>query len=165
MIIKYLNFINESVKDLVFVPAELRTRKSKFNPWKEKKPDAKYRSKLEYIVKDRFITFHYYVYTVPNEGRLGEITMLIKKLNFNPQGLICLVGDIIGEIPRRDATEDENEFEHKTGMWSFALDETKEIVIENYEEQMKIAEEIRRKEEEKRIKHLHIDPYGEEEWE
>jgi hypothetical protein len=154
---KYYNFVNESKGNYSFIPYELRVvRRDTFNPEIKKPKDEDFLKKIEELVIDKAVKFYFYNYSINKGG--GPIILLVKKVGFNATNVILLQGDmLIGE-------KGGGVYEH--GIWSYALDEGKELeIIDDDDETIsKIIIKMKDEEEKRRTKHLDIDPYGEEDW-
>lgn len=155
---KFNEFISKNVSS--FIPFKLRTKKISVEEFRKKGlslennyilKDNKYQIKLEKLLIGKVVNFTAYNYT--NEKSFEVESFYIRKINFNQFGVILLIG--YESTPNVNASTHEDEFGHRTDLWSFALQETIPIYIDEYKTKERLEREIELKK---------IDPYGEEEW-
>jgi len=129
--------------------------------------DPDYLETVEKLVKNKIVRFTNYNYS--SKQLSSEILLRVKELKFNATGTLIFNGELLNETDGRNICHDRDYL-------SFAVDEREKITVMDKGDMKKILKEIETEKQEKllkiqkekelkRLKHIDIDPYGEDDWE
>jgi len=128
-----------------------------YHPNKNIKEDPEYLILVKKMLLNKIVKFTNYNYS-DQSLNCDVVVLLVKEIRFNSSGTLIFDGELMNDVNPRNRTR---------GIHgnSFAVDERRPITITDGVDLEIILKLIQKEKEEKRLKMIDIDPYGEEEWE